>query len=206
MKSTPVLALVAAVTLAGCGSRSDDKAAESNAPATVETPVSPAPATPPAAAPVTFDVTKVPVSTAALGEFPYVPVPAGYAIGDTKTMDLAGFPIWSGAGFLNVEGKTYMATSRTPEGKTYSRLEFERGMETAVKAAGGVQIAKSVAPNEVIDDIPQTLRDEMSLGIGPIYGSPITSYVIRRSDRIIWIQTVSDTSHTTWTVVDAPAG
>ena len=210
MKSISVLALVVTVTLSGCGDRSaknttNSNAADSNAAATVETPVSPALAAPPEAAPATFDLAKIPVSTAVLGPFPYVSVPTGYAIGDTKTMDLAAFPIWTGASFLSVEGKTYMATSRTPEGKTYSRLEFERGLENAIKAAGGVQIAKSVVPNDVVDNIPKTSRDDMSLGIGPIYGSPVTSYVIRRSDRTIWIQMVSDTSHTAWTVVDAPA-
>jgi hypothetical protein len=74
-----------------------------------------------------------------------------------------------------------------------------------VKAAGGVQVAKGIAPNDVIDNIPQILRNDMSLGLGPIYGSQITSYVIRSSDRVIWIQTVSDTSRTSWAVIDAPA-
>ena len=160
----------------------------------------------PEAVPVAFDLTQVPVSTAELGDFPYVPVTPGYEVRSDKTMDLAAFPIWTGAGFQVVEGRVYMANAGTPEGKVYSRLELERGLDNAIKAAGGVRIASSVAPNAVIEDLPSTLRDDMRLGMGPIFGNPITAYVIRRADRAVWIQVVSDSTDAAWTVIDAPIG
>lgn len=192
--------------LSACGS-SEGKAEGAAAGDEAAAPAS-APAAPdaPQAVPAVFDLSQVPLSTAELGDFPYVPVTAGYEVRDEKTMDLAAFPIWTGAGFQIVEGKVRMAESATPEGKEYSRLEFERGIENAIKAAGGVRIASSVAPNDLIENVPETLRSDMRLGLGPVYGNPFTSYVIRRADRTVWVQVVSDSNRSTWTVVDAPNG
>ena len=198
-------ALSGVLMLSACGG-GDDKASAPAAETEVPTASAPATTTAPEAAPVAFDLEQVPVSTAELGAFPYVPVTAGYEVRDEKTMDLAAFPIWTGAGFHTVEGRVRMAESATPEGKEYSRLEFERGIENAIKAAGGVRIASGVAPNQVIEDLPSVLREDMRLGLGPVYGNPFTSYVIRRPDRTIWVQVVSDSNRSAWTVVDAPNG
>ena len=104
-----------------------------------------------------------------------------------------------------VEGKVYMARSGTPDEKTYSRLEFERGLQKAVEAAGGVRVASSEPTSEAIDEIPETIRQDMRLGMGPMHGNPFTSYVIRRADRTIWLQVVSDSHNSAWAVVEAPA-
>lgn len=198
--------LSGALMLSACGSgegKAEGPAAESEAVAPASASAAPEA---PQAVPAVFDLNQVPISTADLGAFPYVPVTSGYEVSDEKTMDLAAFPIWTGAGFQVVEGKVRMAESGTPEGKEYSRLEFERGIENAIKTAGGVRIANGVAPNELIENLPETLRNDMRLGLGPVYGNPFTSYVIRRPDRIIWVQVVSDSNRSAWTVVDAPNG
>lgn len=200
--SLAVLAGALMLTACGSGDKTAAPAAETETAAAPD----PVAAEAPEAVPVAFDLTQVPISTVELGDFPYVPVTPGYEVRYDKTMDLAAFPIWTGAAFQVVEGRVYMANSKTPDGKEYSRLEFERGMENAIKAAGGVRIASSVAPNTVIEDLPSTLRDDMRLGIGPVYGNPITAYVIRRPDRTVWIQVVSDSSDAAWTVIDAPNG
>lgn len=198
--------LTGALMLSACGSgegKAENAAAGTEAAAPASAPAAP---DAPQAVPAVFDLSQIPVSTAELGDFPYVPVTAGYEVRDEKTMDLAAFPIWTGAGFQVVEGKVRMAESATPEGKEYSRLEFERGIENAIKAAGGVRIASSVAPNDVIENLPEPLRNDMRLGLGPVYGNPFTAYVIRRPDRTIWVQVVSDSNRSAWTVVDAPNG
>lgn len=150
------------------------------------------------------DLSLIPVSTAPLGDFPYIGAPAGYGVRDEKTMDLAAYPIWTGNGFQIVEGKVHMASSATPEGKTYSRLEVQRSIDEAVKALGGVQIANSEAPNPMIDALPETLRSDMNLGLMTIYGNPIAAYVIRRPDKTLWIQAIPDASQVVWTVLEAP--
>jgi len=197
--------LASALMLSACGSSQDNAATPAAEAETVAAP-DPAAAAAPEAVPVAFDLTQVPISTVELGAFPYVPVTPGYEVRDEKTMDLAAFPIWTGAAFHVVEGKVHMAESATPEGKEFSRLEFERGIENAIKAAGGVRIANGVAPNELIENLPETLRNDMRLGLGPVYGNPFTSYVIRRPDRTLWVQVVSDSNRSAWTVVDAPNG
>lgn len=203
MKSHSVLALSAvALILTACGGQSETPADDVSNTDAVEA-VPPSEATAHAQAPA-FDLSRVAVSTAALGAFPFITVPTGYELRDGTTMDLAAFPIWTGQGFQTVEGKVYMARSGTPDGKTYSRLEFQRAIDTSVKALGGVQIANSVAPNPAIDDLPQTLRSDMTLGLGALYGNAITTYVIRQADRTIWIHLLADSSQANWAVVEVP--
>ena len=207
MKLQLLPALSALVFLTACGG--SDKAATA-APEAASKDIAAAPemATTPAAAPeatpAAFDLSTVAVSTATLAEFPYIVVPAGYEISDQKTLDLAAFPIWTGGGFLTVEGRVYMAQSKTPEGKTFSRVEFERGIENAVAAAGGVRIVRGEVPNEAFDTLPNDLKQDARLGMGSMYGNPFAAYVIRRADRTIWIQTVTDSNVGNWTIVDAP--
>lgn len=202
-KLSSTLAVLAVLGLAACG----DKPAKNDADAAADgatTAQADAGAKAPSAVAANVDLSLIPVSTAPLGAFPYVGAPAGYGVRDEKTMDLAAYPIWTGAGFQTVEGKVHMASSATPEGKTYSRLEVQRSIDEAVKALGGVQIANSEAPNPAIDDLPQSLRSDMNLGLMIIYGNPISAYVIRRPDKTIWVQAIADASQVVWTVVEAP--
>jgi OmpA-OmpF porin, OOP family len=207
MKLQLLPALSALVLITACGG--SDKAAtaapEANSPATAAAPdPTTTPAAAPEAKPAAFDLSTVAMSTATLGEFPYMAVPAGYEIYEQKTLDLAAFPIWTGGGFLTVEGRVYMAQSKTPEGKTFSRVEFERGIENAVTAAGGVRIVRGEVPNDAFDTLPNDLKQDARLGMGAMYGNPFAAYVIRRADRTIWIQTVTDTNVGNWTIIDAP--
>ncbi|QYC10924.1 hypothetical protein [Brevundimonas nasdae] len=201
-KLSSTLAMLAVLGLAACG----DKPAKNEAEATTDGAAmqAGADAKTPSAVAANVDLSLIPVSTAPLGAFPYVGAPAGYGVRDEKTMDLAAYPIWTGTGFQTVEGKVHMASSATPEDKTFSRLEVQRSLDEAVKALGGVQIANSEAPNPAIDELPQALRSDMNLGLMIIYGNPISAYVIRRPDKTIWVQVIADASQVIWTVVEAP--
>ncbi|RYD91299.1 MAG: hypothetical protein EOP61_27835 [Sphingomonadales bacterium] len=53
--------------------------------------------------------------------------------------------------------------------------------------------------------VPADLMTDTRLGMGAIFGNPFASYVIRRADRTIWIQTVTDTGSANWAIIDAPA-
>ena len=207
MKTYPVLALSAvALILAACSGETDKTGDQASVPevseAATDTEQADAPAPTPASV---VDLNQVAISTADLGAFPFVALPNGYLLRDSVTMDLAAFPIWTGQGFQTVEGKVYMARSGTPDGKTYSRLEFQRAIDASIKALGGVQVANSQAPNPAIDDLPETLRSDMSLGLGSLYGNPIITYVIRQPGRTVWIHLLTDSSQANWAIVEAPA-
>ena len=103
----------AVILLAGWGQNADK--AESAAPAEAAAPAAAAPtATAPGAA---FDITKIPVSTAPLGVFPYITLPAGYVDGGGKTQDLALFPFRTGTASDLGEGKVYHAGIRPDQAR-----------------------------------------------------------------------------------------
>lgn len=203
MRLSVLPALGAALVLAACGGSEDADTAAANA-SEAATTQAPAVVGSAEANPVAFDLSAVPVSTATLSEFPYVAVPAGYEVYDERTLDLAAFPVWTGAGFQTVEGRVYMAQSKVPEGKAYSRLEFERGVENAVKALGGVRVSRGEVPNEAFENLPADVLQDARLGLGDRFGSPFTTHVIRRADRSIWIQIVAGQNSASWAVIDAP--
>jgi OOP family OmpA-OmpF porin len=195
---------LAVILLAGCGQNADK--AESAAPAEAAAPaVSATTATAPAAA---FDITKIPVSTAPLGVFPYITLPAGYVDGGGKTQDLARFPFWTGTAFEFVEGKVYQAGIRPDEGKTFSKLELQRGIERQVLAAGGVKVTESRIPSSASDALTDDVKVGMIDGLGDIYNDATTTYVIRRADRSIWVHVVPSMYGGAWTIAEtepAPA-
>src|SRR3546814_14327503 len=85
----------------------DSAAIASDAAAADAAPASEAAATP------AFDIEAVPVSDAALGEFPYFSLPAGYEpMNRPVQMDYARFPFWTGEGFEWVEGQIGRASCR----------------------------------------------------------------------------------------------
>src|SRR3546814_15915425 len=81
-----------------------------------------APASEAAATPA-FDIEAVPVSDAALGEFPYFSLPAGYEpMNRPVQMDYARFPFWTGEGFEWVEGRSYETSIDAADGKRCSEF------------------------------------------------------------------------------------
>src|SRR3546814_16309094 len=72
----------------------------------------------------------VPVSDAALGEFPYFSLPAGYEpMNRPVQMDYARFPFWTGEGFEWVEGRSYETSIAAADGKTWSEFELRKNLE-----------------------------------------------------------------------------
>jgi OOP family OmpA-OmpF porin len=205
MKVSILPAMALSLALAACGGSEDGVSAQPES----SSESAPTQAAEPVArgeeAPVAFDLSSAPISTATLGSFPYIAPPTGYEIREERTLDLAAFPMWTGSGFQMPEGRVYMAQSKTPEGKSYSRLEFERGVETAVKALNGVRISRGEVPSQMLSDLPSDVSQDASLGLGDRYGNPFTSYVIRRPDKTIWIQVVAGPREASWAVVDAEA-
>jgi len=150
-----------------------------------------------------FDITTIPVSEAALGEFPFVSPPKDYCFGycsswegkadakDIKDTDKEYFAV--NGKLIPQEGKTYKVAvekNRNIDNKRFSRLFVLNAFEKDIKALGGVQVNnvpvtsdefKRVGEEELITrgygkSIDQNLLDD------------IKTYVIRTKDREVWIQ------------------
>src|SRR3546814_342568 len=151
-RSAPLLFLV--VLLGGCQESTPAETAD----------VSPAPAAPasagseaigddnasdvaPAAgasATPAFDIGAIEVSDAALGEFPYFSLPAGYEpMNKPVEMDYARFPFWTGQEFEWVEGRSYEAAIDAADGKTWSEFELRKNLEALLEGVGAVKVTRS---------------------------------------------------------------
>ena len=159
-------------------------ACDNKAPEPAETAATPAEANEAAGA---FDVNSVALSTASLGDFPYLRLPDGYKPQNSETHDFADFPFWSGAGFQMVEGRVHQTQITNDSGKSFSRLELLRNMEHALKEAGAVRIFDGQIPNEAAHALPEAVQMAALNGIGDIYNNPSQTWIIRQADRTVWV-------------------
>lgn len=186
--------------LAGCRNEQAEPT-ESAAPA-IGAPAQDAPAAAPEPAPVSeapaapFDPGTLPVSGEPLGEFPYLAPPEGYLLIDAQTRDLARVPFWTGANLEFVEGRVHEVRIQPIEGKTYSRFEVLKRLDQALTGLGATRITTSEIPGTVLDnELPKDFGVEFNAGAGGYYSGAgeVSTYVIRRPDRIIWMKVFSDT-------------
>lgn len=176
LRLASVLMVAASASLvAAC----DNKASEP-----AETAAAPAAANEAAGA---FDVNSVALSTASLGDFPYLRLPDGYKPQNSETHDFADFPFWTGAGFQMVEGRVHQTQITNDSGKSFSRLELLRNMEHALKEAGAVRIFDGQIPNEAAHALPEAVQMAALNGIGDIYNNPSQTWIIRQADRTVWV-------------------
>ena len=208
----PVIVSVV-VSAAGCSKKPAEEATTSTTTVATTEPAAPAATVPaptpaPAAdapAPVgTYDTGKAPVSTVALGAFPYLSLPAGYTPGSAETLDLARFPIWVGDHFVWIEGKVYQSTISAGEGKTYSKYEVQRNIEDVVTQAGGKKISETQLPSSMREKLNPEAR-QVDTGLGDIIQNPAVTFLIHRADKDIWVHFVSGTSSGNWAIVETKA-
>lgn len=183
----PAWTLLAALSLSACGGgeAAEDTAATAAAPP----PAEPAPAEPAPEPEPSFDIARVPVSDAPLGDFPYFSLPAGYHTTDKLSSHsaMATFPFWVGDRYIGVEGRVYQANIRAVDGKTFSAREVEKNIEHLVDAAGGVKIAEMVIPKAASSEV-LTREFALTYANGLCWPSePVRTYVIHRTDKDIWV-------------------
>src|SRR3546814_9516180 len=141
----------------------DSAAIPSDAPAGDAAPASEAAATP------AFDIEAVPVSDAALGEFPYFSLHAGYEpMNRPVQMDYARFPFWTGEGFEWVEGRSYETSIAAADGKTWSEFELRKHLETRLTGVGAVKVTSSKIPAEWTDKLEDYTPKGHIAGLGAI--------------------------------------
>ncbi|MGY1530603.1 OmpA family protein [Luteimonas sp. A649] len=134
-----------------------------------------------------FDIETVPVSTLALGAFPYIGLPAGYRANGPETSDFDRFPYWVGDRFEWVEGPTWATFIGTEPGKQMSELEVRRNLEHVVAQAGGVKVFEGRVPAEAVKSLGEDVMVRHNTGLGGIGNRPSTVFLVRRPDRNIWI-------------------
>ena len=67
-----------------------------------------------------LDVSTIPLSEAPLEAWPYVAAPEGYEFSESRTLDLAQIPFWTGQVLQPVEGKLFESRVRTVGEKAHS--------------------------------------------------------------------------------------
>lgn len=223
--SKTLLALgVASALLVGC-KKQEDRAAADTATAAAETAAtqteasaveaSPAATEAPAAAPaaVAFDINQIPVSDKPLPAWPYIALPAGYHYyysenPASRSKDLARVPVWTGGQLLWVEGKTFSDSIRNDDGKTYSKFEVRKNLQQAIEALGGVRLTERSFDQAVWDANKKDLEDFRQefdrMQNAYWYDSDADTYVIRRSDKAIWVVLQTDNGSGALMVAEGP--
>lgn len=151
-----------------------------------------------------FDIGKLPVSDKPLGAFPYLGLPAGYAVnGNAVTNDFDSFPFWTGKQYQWVEGKIYAAGFGAAQDKSFSQMEVSRNVEALVSSLGGVKVASGQIPPEALEQLDaKGIGVRYSEGLGDVYNYPSETYVVHRADRDIWIHLCSHTAGGGWVVAE----
>lgn len=138
-----------------------------------------------------FDPESVPLSTQALGDFPYLKLPDGYRMVDrnTRSFDFAEFPFWTDAGYQWVEGRLQTTTFRAAKGKEFSELEVVRNIEALVASVNGMKVGegKAAAADKEEENRVRSLLGKYKGALCYPSLDRSESFVIRRSDRMIWV-------------------
>ena len=194
LSRTIALAALPAIMLAGCKASKDSEKAESGTEAAA--PATEGEAAKAAKADGAFDISTIPVSTAALGAFPYIALPEGYSnerYGETKK-EFARFPFWVNDKVHWVEGQFYGTIFSAVPGKDYSQFEVEKNFEALMKQMGAVQVGNSKIPSAVTDTWTDEIKQGFIDGLGDVYSEPVKTWVIRRDDGNIWVHMTSNTA------------
>lgn len=208
----PFVALVLAAGLAGCTLSPPSKAPNGGADAAEKTSsaaleAEESPSEEPSAEEAEFDLESVPVADALTGDFPYFDIPDGYANPnrDIPIDDYGRIPFWTGKDLHWVEGTTYQSIIHAADGENFSSIELKKLVDDAITEAGGVQIADSKIPADILADIDDETRRAYVAGWGDIYNEPTITYVVRTADSLVWIHLCSDSASAGWLIVEAEA-
>ena len=154
-----------------------------------------------------FDIASVPVSDVALGDFPYFTLPDGYHHPNRAIpmRDFDRVAVWTGDRLEWVEGRVFesLVHADRKAGKGFSRVEVMRNIDHQVGKAGGTMVTDSRVPREIIKAWDE--GQEWSQGRGDVYNSPAVTWLVRRADRNIWINFVSNNTSGSWMVVESAA-
>lgn len=154
-----------------------------------------------------FDIGRVAVSDAPLGDFPYFTLPEGYHHPNRAipVRDFDRAAVWTGDRLEWVEGRIFESLVHADRraGKGFSRIEVLRNIDHQVAEAGGVKVTESAVPRELV----RQWRDGQawSQGRGEISGHPVATWLVRRPDRDIWVHFAANNTSGSWMVIESAA-
>lgn len=151
-------------------------------------------------------VERVPVTNVQLGAFPYFAWPAQDKPQNPPVDREEGhFLFWTGASLRDVAGKTHLVTVISGEDHVeFDQYATRKSFETAFRKAGAVKIASARLTQRVLDAIPTADRQDLTAGLGDPYDDQVETWLIRRTDRQIWINFTSNTAEASLAVVETP--
>ena len=130
------------------------------------------------------------LSDAPLGEFPYLALPRGYHSTERLRSEFPRevFPFWVGDRYIAVEGRLHLVNLRADEGRNFSALEVAGNLEHLMRQAGAVPLASGVVPRAASGPV-LTREFTRKFANGLCWPTePLATWVIRRTDRDIWVQ------------------
>ncbi len=160
----------------------------------------------------TFDINSIPISDKLNGAFPYFKLPEGYTYtapnsyhgeGEIKDYDKEYFLI--GGKLYPYEGKTFKGVIRLDEkakDKKFSGLEIQKSFEETILSLGGVKVNNS-EPILSEEEAKINQNDISNLYLHSVQtGSEVQTYVIRKSNKLIWVQFDFLSSDSRFTVLE----
>ncbi|WP_431842383.1 hypothetical protein [Calidifontibacter indicus] len=143
-----------------------------------------------------FDISSVPVSTATLGEFPYLELPSGYTNKGFGVTDKASarFPFWVNGTAHWVNGRFHGEDFSVDAGKDYSADEVTQGFDAEIRRLGGVRVSSGRIPNDVIKGWGDEITQGFVSGLGDVYNYPATVWIVRRPESNIWVHMATTTA------------
>ena len=136
-------------------------------------------------------------------EFPYLSAPEGYDQGNRpKQRDFDMYPFWTGAGFEEVEGRTWAGQVATRE-RNRSMHEVRRNLEAMMDEAGGVLVFEGRIPREASERYGNDLKGPYSDGTGfgwHDYESRV--YRVDRAEGQVWVHARLESMSAGWVVVE----
>lgn len=133
-----------------------------------------------------FDINTIPVSKAALGDFPYIQLPAGLKLLNGKAYthqeDFLFFPI--DEKMQRLEGKVWRAfvTNEEGSGNGWSLDYFEKKLAAEIVKLGGVKIFSGKVTRAELDRIKEDASYFGDEGSIDYWNNKASVYVIRRQD------------------------
>ena len=188
------LCAVVALAIAACSSEPPPPA-----PAPVAEPAAQQ-APPPEEAPATHEeqvraiVEQVPQTHLELGTFPYFSMPDTFRLSQEDVVELAHAPFWVADGYHWIEGRVYQTAIFPAQGQPFSELALREHVDFMITAAGGVRIERveripsHVAAAAGLTDVD---RNRLREGLGHFYSRPVSTYLIKRPTREVWVHFTS---------------
>jgi len=123
-----------ALLLAACSSHSQAEEAQAEPPLFVE-----------------FDWSTVPVSTAEIGDFPYITASGSFDIEKGGFYDFNQLIMFNGTSFWRAEGKLLTIHFKMTDGLRWNKYKFDRSINPYLESIGAKRVFKGGIPSSLLD-------------------------------------------------------